>query len=436
MSKTEMDYQKALQVIGELTRFGINLGLERISALLNRFDNPQDKLAVIHIGGTNGKGSVAAILSAVLQEAGWRVGTYTSPHLQSYTERIVIDGIPIREEEFAVLLAELMPHFEQVRAETGENPTEFEVLTALAFIYFFRQKADLVVLEVGLGGDIDSTNVVKKPLLSIITNVSVEHTDYLGKRIEEIAAKKGGIIKPRRPVITAAADQAALRILKQKARQEKAPFYEVGREISWQLAEETWQGQTFCARTRRHEYNGLFLPLLGEHQLVNAATALLALEVLAGTGWAVSDRQIEKGLAQVKWPGRLERVSDRPAVILDGAHNPAGIQTLAHWLQRKKKEVDRVILVIGMLADKDRQKSARMLEPLVDKVYITRPPSVRAGNWRELAGCFNKVAQDIMMIEELSPALQAALAEAGPRDLVVVTGSLYLVGEARRLLKA
>ena len=431
-----MNYEEALYFIGELTRFGINLGLERITALLSRFDNPQDKLAVIHIGGTNGKGSVAAILSAVLREAGCRVGTYTSPHLESYTERVMIDGVPIREEDFAALISELRPVFSEVRAATGENPTEFEVLTALAFIHFFRQKADIVVLEVGLGGDIDSTNVVKEPLLSIITNVSVEHTEYLGKTIEEIAARKSGIIKYRRPAITATADQAALRVLKEKARREKAPFYEISREVSWRQEEETGLGQVFSAKTKLREYSRLFLPLQGKHQLVNAATALFALEVLTGMGWTISRQQIEKGFAQVKWPGRLERIGERPDVILDGAHNPAGIKALAGWLQKKKKEADRILLVIGMLAEKDRLQSARLLEPLVDKVYVTRPPSVRAGNWQELAGCFQKEARDVMVIEELASALQAALSEAGSRDLVVITGSLYLIGEARRLLKA
>lgn len=434
--KKRTDYEKALQVLGELTRFGINLGLERITALLGCLGSPQDRLPAIHIAGTNGKGSTSAILSSVLRETGRRVGTYTSPHLESYTERITVNGVPIPEEEFARLLLELIPAFDQVRAKTGENPTEFEVLTALAFLHFFRQKADIVVLEAGLGGDIDSTNVIKDPLLSIITNISVEHTEYLGKTIEEIAVKKSGIIKPGCPAVTAVTSEEALRVLKEKAQKERAPLYEVYREVSWRPLEEKPEGQTFWVKTKRQEYGELFLPLKGEHQLINGATALLALEVLAGRGWEISDAQIINGFGKVKWPGRLEQVRANPAVILDGAHNPAGLKTLADWLEKKRNEFDRVILVIGMLADKDRLESARLIEPFVDKVFITRPPSLRAGNWQELAAYFRKDAADLKTIEDLSRALSAALAEAGPRDLVMVTGSLYLIGEARRLLKA
>ncbi len=429
-----MDYDQALEVVEELTRFGINLGLTRITAMLDLLDNPQDKLQVVHIGGTNGKGSTAAMLAAVLREAGYRVGTYTSPHLVSYTERYVINGKKISPEDFADLVEELIAVFAEVKRKSGEAPTQFEVLTALAFLYFYRQKVDILLLEVGLGGDIDSTNVVKKPLLSVITNVSMEHEDYLGSTLEEIAAKKSGIIKKECPVVTASAEERVLGVLRERARKLKAPLYEVSREVSWRAIAETDRGQVFSASTQKCGYGELSLSLWGEHQIVNAATAILSLEILTEKGFWVSREQIRKGLVEVVWPGRLELISIDPVVIIDGAHNPAGMAMLAKWLKRRRKGVGKVILVIGMLADKDRSKAASSLDPLVDSVYITKPLSPRAGEWRELAGFFSGEKDKVKVVEELSFALKDACQEAESGDMVLVTGSLYLIGEARSFL--
>ncbi len=429
-----MDYDKALEVVEELTRFGINLGLERITAMLDLLDNPQDKLQVVHIGGTNGKGSTAAMLAAVLQKAGYRVGTYTSPHLVSYTERYVINGKKISPEDFAALVKELIAVFAEVKRKSGEAPTQFEVLTALAFLYFYRQKVDILLLEVGLGGDIDSTNVVKKPLLSVVTNVSMEHEDYLGSTLEEIAEKKSGIIKERCPVVTASTEEKVLSVLRARARELKASLYEVSKEVCWRAISETDRGQVFSATTQRCDYGEISLSLWGDHQIINAATAILSLEILTEKGFRVSREQIKKGLAKVVWPGRLELISTAPVVIIDGAHNPAGMEMLAQWLEKRKKGVRKVILVIGMLADKDRSKAAALLDPLVDSVYITKPLSPRAGEWRELAGFFSGEKDKVKVAEELSLALKGACQEAEPGDMVLVTGSLYLIGEARSFL--
>lgn len=425
-----MKYEEALKVIGDLTKFGINLGLQRISNLLDQVNNPQDRLSFIHVGGTNGKGSTAAVISAVLREAGYRVGVYTSPHLCSYTERIMINGTNIPPEEFAGLLAEVMPCFKAVKEATGEHPTEFEVLTVLAFLYFFRQQVDLVVLEVGLGGDIDSTNVIRNPLLSVITNVSIEHTAYLGRTLEEIAHKKSGIIKKGCPVITASDDIHVLEVLRQEAEKKKAPLREVFREMTWEIIDETIEGQTFLLRSRRRDYGRLFLPLLGEHQIVNTATALLALEEFNNP---VSTEHIMKGLAAVKWPGRLEVLGKRPLVVVDGAHNPAGMEALSRWLRKQRPQFNKVILVVAMLADKDRRSAVQHLDGLADRVIVTSIPSPRAGSFWELQEYFRH-SVDKTVIADLPAALKAALADAGPKDLVLVTGSLYLIGEARRLL--
>lgn len=435
-----MNFTESLTVLTELTKFGINLGLERITSLLDFLGNPQDRLNCIHIGGTNGKGSTTAMLSAVLTAAGYKVGTYTSPHLISYTERFVIDGRPIPENEFASLLEELVPVFSRVREKTGESPSEFEVLTALAFVWFYRNGVDVAVMEVGLGGDIDSTNVIKKPLLSIITNVTLDHPDYLGGNVAEIAGHKSGIIKQGCPVITASEDGTVINIIRSKADRLQAPFHLVSSECAWQELHSGIDGQRFNLIVKspgtslEKEYQDIYLPLSGPHQMKNAATAVLALEVLGKTGWRVSEEAVRLGLSRVAWPGRLELLKREPYIVIDGAHNPAGMETLACWLAAQRDKVRKVILVIGMLADKDRAASVAYIEPLVDKIIITKPHSPRAGNWQEMSSYFTDTGRVVLVIEDLPDALSAALLSADKSDLVLVTGSLYLIGEARRLL--
>lgn len=429
-----MDYNEALRVLGQLARFGMNFGLDRIKCLMKYLGDPQEKLNIIHIGGTNGKGSTSAILSSILREAGLSTGVYTSPHLVSYTERMTINGDNILQEDFASLLEELVPIYEKVLVETGEHPTEFEVLTAMAFLYFYRKQVELVILEVGLGGHIDSTNVIKSPLLAIITNVTLDHTDYLGDTPREIAAKKAGIIKEQRPVITAGRDEAVLEVLKDRAKELGAPLYEVYREMSWEHVDEREEGQHFFLRSAKNDYGQVFLSLQGEHQMINAATAVLAAETLVSLNWRITKDQIIRGLAAVKWPGRLETVRQKPLVVIDGAHNPAGMEMLTRWLRNRRREFNRAILVIGMLADKDRAEAAALLIPLVNRVIVTRPPSSRAGDWQELGSYFLNDALEVTICEELASALDLAFSEAGVRDLVVITGSLYLIGDARRIL--
>lgn len=428
-----MDYSEALDIIRDLTKFGINLGLDRIRKLLAYYGNPQEQLAVIHIGGTNGKGSTAAMITSILRQAGYKVGTFTSPHLFSYRERFLLDGEAISEEEFAQLVDQLSPAFGKIRDEIGESPTEFEVLTAMAFIYFARNKAQIVVLEVGLGGDIDSTNVITQPLLSIITNVTLDHIDYLGSSVGAIALRKSGIIKTQRPIITASKNEEVLGIIREKAAEKQAPLHEVYKEVQWELEGEEYRGQRFSVDTVKSHYDSLYIPLWGQHQVVNSVTALLSMEILSSLGWEITSEQLKDGLARVEWPGRLEIVSTEPLIVLDGAHNPGGIEELGRWLKVKKPRFNRVILVIGMLADKDRTEAAHTLETLVDKVIVTKPNSPRAGYWQELARNFNKEPGDIKIEEDLPRAIESALAMADSRSLVLITGSLYLIGEARSL---
>lgn len=428
-----MNYQEALDYLANLAKFGFNFGLGRIQELLKRLDNPHLGLKVIHIGGTNGKGSTTAMLSAILQEGGYRVGAFTSPHLKSYTERYRINGAEISGEQVAVLIDELRPHLEAMVAEGFEHPTEFEVGTALAFLYFNREKVDFLVVEVGLGGAIDSTNVVK-PLLSIITNVSMDHMDYLGHTIEEITRVKAGIIKPGAPVVTAAGGEA-LGVIESVCLDKKSPLYVVGRELSWQPAARDLSGQEFSLRGRRDYYEKLFIPLLGRHQLVNAATAVAAAEVLMDLGVSLNGDVVRLGLARTRWPGRMEIVSQKPLVIIDGAHNYDGARCLRQALEEYFPGRS-IILVIGMLGDKERARVAAELASAARAVVVTRPDNPRASNWRELAGEVRSYASEVYLLEDTGEAVRKALALAGPEEVILITGSLYMVGGAREVLLA
>ncbi|MFZ5592371.1 MAG: bifunctional folylpolyglutamate synthase/dihydrofolate synthase, partial [Bacillota bacterium] len=277
-----MDYQQALAFLQNLTKFGINFGLGRITHLLGLLGNPQESLKIVHIGGTNGKGSTSTMVAAVLQEAGYKTGVFTSPHLHDYTERYCINGRPASREDIAALLTEMRPYLEKMVGEGLEHPTEFEVCTALAFLYFYRQQVDYLVLEVGLGGAIDSTNVAS-PLVAVITNVAMDHMDYLGNTIREIATVKAGIIKPNTPVVTAAAGEA-LEVIQDFCQQKEAPLYVVGKDISWQEKSFSFAKQVIDVQGRLGTYRELELPLAGRHQQVNAATAIAVLEVLMEKG--------------------------------------------------------------------------------------------------------------------------------------------------------
>lgn len=429
-----MNYQEALIYLSGLSKFGMNLGLKRIKTLLNYVENPEENLAVVHIGGTNGKGSTTALLASILKEAGYRVGSFTSPHLYSYNERISLNGQPISAEDFTKLIEEVIPYVLKVKEEYGENPTEFEVLTMIAFLYFSRVKAQIAVIEVGLGGDLDSTNVIEKPLLAIITNVSVDHAEQLGSTPSLIAQSKAGIIKKDCPVITASNDVSVLKVLRKKSAELQAPFYEVSREVQGDFIGEIQKGQLFTAKTSLKDYGTISLPLLGKHQIINSYTALLAAELLQKKGWEITEESILKGLKGVKWPGRLEILKEHPTIIIDGAHNPAGIKALTQWLIEHKNKYGKVILLIGMLADKDREQAAFMLAPHVNKVIVTKPLSPRAEKWQELGEYFPDFCQVIYQ-ENWLKALHKACEIANAEDLILVTGSLYLIGEILRSLK-
>lgn len=427
-----MDFQEAMEYLANLTKFGFNFGLGRIEELLGRLGNPHRALKVIHIGGTNGKGSTGAMIAQILQKAGYRTGFFTSPHLHSYTERYRINGVEIVPGKTAELITELCPHLEAMVNEGFEHPTEFEVGTALAFLYFNREEVDYLVLEVGLGGAIDSTNVIT-PLVSVITNVAMDHMDYLGSTIREIAAVKAGIVKPGVPLVTAAANPEALEVIAATCRENGSPLILVGRDVTFELCDSSRAGLLFNLQGRLGRYDNLRLPLLGQHQAVNAATAVAAVEVLAESGAAVTREAVRKGLAATRWPARLEIVREHPLVLIDGAHNFEGALSLSGAI-REFFSGRRLIMVLGMLGDKERAKVVAELAPLAEVVIVTKPNSPRAGDWQAMAEEAGRYVPEVHAVEDNAAAVDRALQLAGPEDAIVVTGSLYMVADAREML--
>lgn len=417
-------YLKALQ------RFGIKPGLERIRTMMEWAGEPHRAFPSVLIGGTNGKGSVTAFLSALLQASGYRVGVYTSPHLVDYRERFRINGKLIAPDRFEALLGWAKELAERVERETPYGaPTEFEVLTAVAFRYFTEERVDIAVVEVGLGGRWDATNILE-PDISIVTVIGLDHTDRLGPDHFTIAKDKLGIARPHRPLVTAEHKLGVLHLFEAMALQLSAQLVRVGREVTWRLhyADVTGTNATFI--TWRSDYR-VHLNLLGTHQLPNFGCALAAAELLREKGWAISDDAIVKGASQAQIAGRLQLLSlpDFPCpVLLDGAHNPSAAAVLARAL-RTVFRYRRLHLVLGVLADKDAAGITAKLLPLADTVWVTQPQSGRALPAEGLAGLcapFNKPMQGHPSVAD---ALRAAAQQACHEDLICVTGSLYLVGE-------
>ena len=394
-----MNYAATIEYLFGIRLFGQKLGLETMRASLSQLGNPERQLRFIHIAGTNGKGSVAAMCAAVLAAAGYRTGLYTSPHLVSLCERFQINGLPITEAEVVRLVEKLRPILE---TQQPRPATFFEAVTILALEYFREQQVDVVVWETGLGGRLDATNAVT-PLVSVITNVAFDHMQYLGETLEQIAGEKAGIIKPGIPVVTGA-DGVALTVIRQVCADLRAPLTVVVDGVN---------------RT----------PLLGRHQAGNCAVAEAALRA---SGLDISDTQLRDGLAQTRWPGRFQIVRRDPVVVLDGAHNAAGATSLAGTL-REQFAGKRLALVLGVLRDKNYEEMCRILAPLAVTICCTRVNSERSNDPGLLATLCRRANPNakVEVFQDLAAAYRAAGVAA---DVVVITGSLFLVGEAMNRL--
>ncbi|HHU33504.1 MAG: bifunctional folylpolyglutamate synthase/dihydrofolate synthase [Zhaonellaceae bacterium] len=427
-----MNYDEAMIFFKKLTKFGWNPGLQRIQKLMSLLDNPEKKLKVIHIGGTNGKGSTSAMVASILQEAGYRVGLFTSPHLHSYTERIQINRVQIEKERLAQLLNTIKPYMEQMVADGYEHPTEFEVYTAMALLYFAQEKVDFAVIEVGLGGLIDSTNVVD-PLVAVITNVGMDHMDYLGSTIQEITRVKAGIIKPGCKVVTAVDNREALEIIKEVCQKNKVELIQVGKDIKYDVKSMTPEGTVFDFCGLNQTLTDLKTSLLGYHQAVNGATAVTAILALAYFGLKIPLEAVRRGLTKTVWAARLEVISQNPMILLDAAHNVDGAVSLKHALKHIFK-YKKLILVIGMLADKERHKVMEALGPLAHTVIVTKPNNPRATNWQSMAEVASKYTSQVFVEEKIEGAVEKGLTLIEKDDLLCITGSIYMVADARAYL--
>lgn len=420
---TKNGYQRSLDYLYSLEKFGMIFGLKKIEEILEAIGNPHQELQAIHIGGTNGKGSTAAMVASILQKEGYRVGLYTSPHLIRFTERMKINDKEIEKEEVAELTEWLR---ERIEAAGIAPPfTFFDFTTAMAFLYFRQKMIDLAVLEVGLGGRLDSTNVID-PLLSVITNIGKDHEDVLGKGIMRIATEKAGIIKEGRPLITAVTQPRVIGLFSKKCQEKNAPFFQVGKDFRYTPAE----GGFFHYEGLHRKLWALSLNLRGPHQIVNATTAVGAIEILDDLGYRVSNDAIVEGLKSVQWPGRLEMISASPRVLLDGAHNPEGALSLKEALE-KGFEYRHLILLIGIMKDKDVHSILNYLTPLADHIILTRPGVDRAASPDLLRKAMGRNAKKAEVIENFSKAIERGLSLTGEEDLLCITGSLYTVGEAR-----
>jgi dihydrofolate synthase/folylpolyglutamate synthase len=426
-----MNYEESLRWLYGFEQYGWKLGLERISYLVNELGNPQSNVKIIHVAGSNGKGSVCKFIAGILQKAGYRVGVYTSPHLERFSERIVVNNEEISQEDIVSLVEKIKPIVEEM---IGDNnaPTFFEIVTAMAFQFFSDCNVDFAVVEVGLGGRFDATNVVT-PVVSVITDISLEHRQQLGEDIESIAFEKAGIIKENIPVVTAA-KYAAKDVVEKIAEEKNAEAVIVDRKC--------WK-RRFCSMSRQgFQVKGLFndytveTSILGEYQGENIALAVAALEQLQIAGvccFTVND--VVEGVKSAFNPGRMEIMCENPVVLLDGAHNPAGMEMLKESLE-KDFEYRRLIVVLGVLMDKDIESMLSAILPVSDVTIVTKsnnprscPPSVLKDKIRNLG--YKKI---LVVEDSISKAVDLAMSMADKKDVICVTGSLFTVGEARSYL--
>ncbi len=432
-----MNYLEALEWIHSIGRFGIKPGLERMTKLMELLGNPHKKIKVLHIAGTNGKGSTAAFLSKILEEGGYRVGLYTSPYLDAFTNRMAINGKDIPEDRLVEIVNMIKPMVDDISNDSvlGQM-TEFEVVTCIAFYYFADQAVDFVVLEVGLGGRLDATNVVESPMVAVVTNIGLEHTEVLGDTIEKIAGEKAGIIKEGTPVVTAVPKLEALQVIQQKCQEMNAPLFNVRENVNIEKKSLSLDGQFFhYLNSQGLQLKDLFISLLGEHQIINASTAIAVIEVLQERGFHIPEASIREGLKATRWAGRLEVMGKEPLLILDAAHNIDGVRSLKKALQ-EQVDYEKLVLVIGILGDKAVDDMLKEIIPLADKIIITKPDSPRAAEPETIADVAEKYTPHPIILEDSIPrAVKIALSLAEPKDLVVISGSLYTISEARKAVQ-
>ena len=419
-----MNAQEAIAYIHSVFWKGSIPGLSRTQTLLAKMGNPEKKLKFVHIAGTNGKGSTAAMTASILQKAGYRTGLYTSPYIYRFNERMQVNGQQIEDEE----LAQITEYVKPLADSMAESPTEFELVSCIAFEYFLRQKCDIVVLEVGMGGALDSTNVIPVPEVAVITNIGLDHTDVLGDTVEKIAETKAGIFKENGHAVVYRGTPSVEAVYETICAQRNVTLHKADFD-SLQRKHHDLFGQVFDCGSRKD----LVLPLLGDHQLHNASVVLSVIDALILQGWNITEENIRQGLETVSWPGRFDIVSRDPLFIIDGGHNPQCIEALVKniqdYLQGKK-----VIALTGVLADKDYGEMYRPVMPLVEEFVCVTPPNPRKLEAAELAEHLRRAGAKAIPCDSIEAGVKTAMEQAGEDGVVLCFGSLYSIGSIRDCL--
>lgn len=434
-----MNYEESREYVKSLSKYGSVLGLENIEELLNRLGNPQNDLKVVHVAGTNGKGSVLTYVESVLVESGYKVGKYSSPAVFEYLEIYRISGKNILESQYSKYMTLVAKAAEDMYRDGFNHPTAFEVETALAFFIFAKEGCDVVLLETGMGGSTDATNVVQKVLCSVIVNISFDHMQFLGDTLDKIASVKAGIIKEKCPVVLAKQSEVVTEVIRDKTDEKLAELIITSMPEAAECLEE---GITFGYESSQSidgnkvRFNNINISMIGTYQLNNAATALEVLVCLEKQGYKVLDN-VEAGMKSAVVGGRFEKISDKPLIIIDGAHNPDGAMQL-----RKSVEMyftnRRIAFIMGVLADKDYEKVAGTMAPLANNIFTITPDNARALDAASLAATVSRYNDSVVACDSISDALDNAykLIENDEADMILVFGSLSYLGEVKRIVKA
>ena len=426
-----MNYKEARVYLDEVSKYGSVLGLDNMRELLGRLGNPQDDLKFIHISGTNGKGSALSYMSTILSGAGLRTGRYISPTLYAYRERIQVDGEMIDRESLAALVTVVKEAVDAMEAEKKGSPTVFEVETALSFLYFKEKKCDIVVLETGLGGTLDATNVVKTTVMEMISSIGMDHMEFLGGTLQEIAENKAGIIKPRTWVVSAEQDPQAAAVIRRVCREKECRLSVVDPD-AFQDVHYGYDRQTFSYK----DWKDVEITLAGTYQVTNAALALEAVEALRNLGYSLAEEQVRKGMKEAFWRGRFSVIHKNPVVVIDGAHNPAAAKVLKDSLETYFQGKD-LHFIIGVFADKDYQSVISMTAPLAKHIItIQTPDNQRALPAEQLRDAVAKVNPSAEAAGSIREAVRKSMENAQKDDVIVAFGSLSFLGELDREVQA
>ncbi|WP_303188265.1 folylpolyglutamate synthase/dihydrofolate synthase family protein [uncultured Clostridium sp.] len=427
-----MKYEEAMKYITEVGNFGSNYGLERTYKLLEHLGNPERDLKLIHIAGTNGKGSTTSMITEILMGEGYKVGMYTSPFIEEFEERIQINRNNIPKKSLAILMDEIKVAVDKVIEAGYNHPTEFEIITVLMLLYFKKENIDFGVIEVGLGGTLDSTNVIK-PIIQVITSISFDHTNLLGNTLEKIAMEKAGIIKKGIPTVIYPQQEEVLKVIKNKCFEMDSELYIANNE-NLKFKNIVNLDKPYQLLKYNNEID-ILLPLLGEHQIINLSVAMQAIEVLNNKNIIdISIANIVKSIKNVSWKGRLEVLSNNPYVVIDGAHNIQGIKTLSRNIKKYFK-YENLYLILGILADKDVEEMIKIITPMAKKVYSVTPNSIRGELAESLKDEVSKFNKNCKAFDKYEEAYLEALNDASEKDLILASGSLYMIGDMRKIIR-